>query len=68
MEFFKCSIAGVSYGTGITEIEGVAAARKSQACAHASQLSESSGLLVTPRHPLCIVTHYCTYAAMWSTM
>jgi len=25
MEFFKCSIGGVSYGTGITEIErGVA--------------------------------------------
>ncbi len=29
MEFFKCSIAGVSYGTGVTEIERVAAARKS---------------------------------------
>ena len=41
MEFFKCSIAGVSYGTGITEIERVAAARKSQACAHASQLSKN---------------------------
>ena len=38
MEFFKCSIAGVSYGTGITEIERVAAARKSQACASAPQL------------------------------
>lgn len=30
MEFFKCSIAGVSYGTGVTEIERVAAARRSQ--------------------------------------
>ena len=37
MEFFKCSIAGISYGTGITEIERVAAARKSQAWASASQ-------------------------------
>ena len=37
MEFFKCSIAGVSYGTGITEIERVAAARKSQACTSASR-------------------------------
>lgn len=32
MEFFKCSIAGVSYGTGVTEIERVAAARRSQVC------------------------------------
>lgn len=27
MEFFKCSIAGVSYGTGVTEIERAAARR-----------------------------------------
>ena len=32
MEFFKCSIAGVSYGTGVTEIERVAAARRSKVC------------------------------------
>ena len=32
MEFFKCSIAGVSYGTGVTEIERVAAARRSEVC------------------------------------
>lgn len=31
MEFFKCSIAGVNYGTGITEIERAAARRNGQA-------------------------------------
>ena len=30
MEFFKCSIAGVSYGTGVTEIERSAARRNGQ--------------------------------------
>ncbi len=30
MEFFKCSIAGVSYGTGVTEIERAAARRNGQ--------------------------------------
>ena len=30
MEFFKCSIAGVSYGSGITEIERSNAERKGQ--------------------------------------
>ncbi|BDA43574.1 Phospholipid-transporting ATPase 3 [Coccomyxa sp. Obi] len=31
MEFFKCSIAGVSYGTGVTEIERAAARRNGAA-------------------------------------
>ncbi len=31
MEFFKCSIAGVSYGTGVTEIERAAARRNGHA-------------------------------------
>lgn len=30
MEFFKCSIAGVTYGTGVTEIERAAARRNGQ--------------------------------------
>ena len=31
MEFFKCSVAGVSYGTGVTEIERAAARRNGTA-------------------------------------
>ncbi|MCO5566584.1 hypothetical protein L7F22_020261 [Adiantum nelumboides] len=31
MEFFKCSIAGTTYGTGITEVEKVAAVRAGKA-------------------------------------
>ena len=44
MEFFKCSIAGVSYGKGVTEIERVAAARRSQACSILSPVRTSQHL------------------------
>ncbi len=57
MEFFKCSIAGVSYGTGVTEIERVGAARKSQVCPHAGPHAE---------HTVFSRTHMRLYVAcLW---
>ena len=40
MEFFKCSIAGVSYGQGITEIQRAAARRLGHKIAEVKQTSE----------------------------
>ena len=37
MEFFKCSIAGISYGSGMTEVEKVAALRAGKALYHMEQ-------------------------------
>lgn len=41
MEFFKCSIAGISYGTGTTEVEQAAAVRagKASSCSQEEQAS-----------------------------
>ena len=77
MEFFKCSIAGVSYGTGVTEIERVAAARKSQvqhpvacddqpiasSCTSMQHGSGKGNRAIRPRSPMsCVVSHHLSLA------
>jgi magnesium-transporting ATPase (P-type) len=42
MEFFKCSIAGISYGTGMTEVEKVAAIRAGRPVYQVEQADSST--------------------------
>ena len=57
MEFFKCSVAGVKYGRGVTEIERTMAARRRQGAVRGAALGHRcSGARLQLRRPVRAAT------------
>ncbi|CAI5481750.1 unnamed protein product [Closterium sp. Yama58-4] len=52
MDFFKCSIAGIAYGTGVTEVEKAAAERMGQPIPDEDEEMEGEEGVYTPLKPL----------------
>ncbi|CAI5984407.1 unnamed protein product [Closterium sp. NIES-65] len=52
MDFFKCSIAGIAYGTGVTEVEKAAAQRMGQPIPDEDEETEGEEGVYTPLKPL----------------
>ncbi|CAI5496802.1 unnamed protein product [Closterium sp. Naga37s-1] len=52
MDFFKCSIAGIAYGTGVTEVEKAAAERMGQPIPDEDEETEGEEGVYTPLKPL----------------
>ncbi|CAI5516593.1 unnamed protein product [Closterium sp. Naga37s-1] len=52
MDFFKCSIAGIAYGTGVTEVEKAAAERTGQPIPDEDEETEGEEGVYTPLKPL----------------
>ncbi|GJP32690.1 hypothetical protein CLOM_g17291 [Closterium sp. NIES-68] len=52
MDFFKCSIAGIAYGTGVTEVEKAAAERAGQPIPDEDEEVEGEEGVYTPLKPL----------------
>ena len=67
MEFFKCSIAGVKYGRGVTEIERTLAARAGIQLPHEAPSSSSVREMAFNFDDGCVLLMYTRFCASAST-